>query len=188
MASALALQCSTSLSYEDPYTGGRSIYWVHQPVKEWNTYRMKWCELREYKWNEYVTIAVNRNLSNCEKARKKGFLGFNGIRARNPFFRAFSQLLKLRFTAMVTYSFHLYSRSSHHFKKVNINFNLWKKFPLDNRQPSKALKSVTVSGQNQQNVTVKATPPLRPSLYRKELKDWMKAQLTKVNSFLHLSG
>ena len=25
-------------------------------------------------------------------------------------------------------------------KKVNINFNSWKKFPLDNRQPSKALK------------------------------------------------
>ena len=33
VASALALQCSTSLSYEDPYTGGRPIYWVHQPVK-----------------------------------------------------------------------------------------------------------------------------------------------------------
>ena len=32
--------------------------------------------------NEYVTIAVNRNLSNCEKARKKGFRGFNGIRTR----------------------------------------------------------------------------------------------------------
>ena len=31
------------------------------------------------------------------------------------FFRAFSQLLKLRFTAMVTSPFHLYSRSSHHF-------------------------------------------------------------------------
>ena len=43
---------------------------------------MKWCELREYKWNEYVTIAVNRNLSNCEQARKKGFRGFNGIRTR----------------------------------------------------------------------------------------------------------
>ena len=43
---------------------------------------MKWNELREYKWNEYVTIAVNRNLSNCEKARKKGFRGFNGIRTR----------------------------------------------------------------------------------------------------------
>ena len=43
-------------------------------------HRMKWCELREYKWNEYVTIAVNRNLSNCEKAWKEGFRGFNGIR------------------------------------------------------------------------------------------------------------
>ena len=32
--------------------------------------------------NEYWTIAVNRNLSNCEKARKKGFRGFNGIRTR----------------------------------------------------------------------------------------------------------
>ena len=30
-------------------------------------YRMKWCELRKYKWNEYVIIAVNHNLSNCEK-------------------------------------------------------------------------------------------------------------------------
>ena len=45
-------------------------------------HRMKWCELREYKWNECVTIAVNRNLSNCEKARKRGFRGFNGIRTR----------------------------------------------------------------------------------------------------------
>ena len=27
-------------------------------------------------------MAVNRNLSNCEKARKKGFRGFNGIRTR----------------------------------------------------------------------------------------------------------
>ena len=50
------------LSYKDPYTGGRPIYWVHQPVKGIK-HRMKWCELREYKWNEYVTIAVNRNLS-----------------------------------------------------------------------------------------------------------------------------
>ena len=44
--------------------------------------RMKWCELREYKWNEYVTIAVNRNLSNCKIARKKVFRGFNGIQTR----------------------------------------------------------------------------------------------------------
>ena len=37
-----------------------------------------------YQWNEYVTIAVNRNLSNYEKARqkKKDFGGFNGIRTR----------------------------------------------------------------------------------------------------------
>ena len=37
------------------------------------------------------------------------------LKPQNPFFRAFPQLLKLRFTAMVTYSVHLYSRSSHHF-------------------------------------------------------------------------
>ena len=60
-----------------------------------------------------MTIAVNRNLSNREKARKKNF----GASTGNLFFffRAFLQLLKLRFTAMVTYSFHLYSLSSHHF-------------------------------------------------------------------------
>ena len=69
VASALALQCSTSLSYEDPYAGGRPIYWVHQTVKGMK-HRMKWCELREYKWSEYLTIAVNRNLSlNCDSLR-----------------------------------------------------------------------------------------------------------------------
>ena len=86
------------LSYEDPYTGGWPIYYVYQPVKGMK-HRMKLCKLREYKWNEYVTIAVNHRWS--------------------PeilfFFRAISQLLTLRFTAMVTYSIHLYFRSSHHF-------------------------------------------------------------------------
>ena len=119
-----------------------------------------------------MTIAVNRNLSNCEKARKKGFRGFNGIRTRGlcvsaavlyqpelwrPIHWKPANLLSsstrernetqnemmwtagiqmkwvcdhrsesrwshthfvcmwTRFTAMVTYSFHLYSRSSHHF-------------------------------------------------------------------------
>ena len=38
------------------------------------------------------------------------------------FFGLFSQLLKLQFTAMVTYSFHLYSRSSHHFIQCFIPF------------------------------------------------------------------
>ena len=42
--------------------------------------------------------------------------GSNPVEApKNLFFGLFLQLLKLRFTAMVTYSFHLYSRSSHHF-------------------------------------------------------------------------
>ena len=31
---------------------------------------MKLCELQEYKRNEYVTIAVNRNLSNCDIATR----------------------------------------------------------------------------------------------------------------------
>ena len=47
-------------------------------------HRTKWCELREHKWNEFVTIAANRNLSNCEITRKKVFRGFNGIRTRGP--------------------------------------------------------------------------------------------------------
>ena len=71
-----ALQCSTRLSYEDPYTEGQPIYWVHQPVKGMK-HRMIWCELREYKWNEYVTIAVNRNLCNCENSPKKGLSGLH---------------------------------------------------------------------------------------------------------------
>ena len=54
---------------------------------------MKWCELREYKWNEYVTIAVNRKLSNCEKARKKRISGLQ--RDSNPW--------PLRFSAAVLY-------------------------------------------------------------------------------------
>ena len=93
-----------------------------------------------------MTIAVNRNLSNCENSPKKFFgasinwpassvgvfihvaqlgehcsanveaTGSNPAEApKNFFFGLFSQLLKLQFTAMVTYSFHLYSRASHHF-------------------------------------------------------------------------
>ena len=39
-----------------------------------------------YKWNEYVTIAVNRNLSNCENSPKKRFSGlffFGDFRGAN---------------------------------------------------------------------------------------------------------
>ena len=51
MASALVLQYSNQLSYEDLYIGSRSICWVHlNPArKEWNT--EWWCELRKYKFN-----------------------------------------------------------------------------------------------------------------------------------------
>ena len=52
---------------------GQFIEFIN-PWKEWNT---EWndIELREYKWNEYVTIAVNRNLSNCENSPKKKIFG-----------------------------------------------------------------------------------------------------------------
>ena len=42
-------------------------------------------------------------------------MGSNPIEARKKFFGAILQLLKLQFTAMFTYSFHLYARSSHNF-------------------------------------------------------------------------
>ena len=54
------------LTYEDPYTGGRPIYWVHQPVKGIK-YRMKLCNLRENKEMSMWPSQLNRNLSNCEE-------------------------------------------------------------------------------------------------------------------------
>ena len=54
-------------------------HWTLNSAVAKNKHRMKWCELREYKWNEYVTIAVNRNLSNCEKAQKKDFRASGGF-------------------------------------------------------------------------------------------------------------
>ena len=69
-------------SYEDPNTGDRQFYWV-QPVKKMK-HRRKWCEVREYKWNEYVP-------SQRPRVRIP-------LKPRKPFqFRATSQLLKLRF-------------------------------------------------------------------------------------------
>ena len=53
-------------------------------------HRMKWCKLREYKWNEDVAIAVEsqfKQLRSCPKSPKK----------TSFFFRATPQLLKLRF-------------------------------------------------------------------------------------------
>ena len=97
----------SQLSYEDPYTGGWPIYWVHQPVKGMHMkHWMKWCELREYKWNEYVTIA----------------------------FGLFSQLLKLRFTAMVTW---LISVGNSVFLKHNITWRTWNRLHSDPNDKTK---------------------------------------------------
>ena len=52
--------------------------------------------------NEYMTIAVNRNLSNCENSPKKSFSGLQ--RDSNPWIHWDGHIL-----------IHLYSRSSHHF-------------------------------------------------------------------------
>ena len=86
----------------------------------------------------YVTIAVESQFKKLPIARKKVFRGFNGIRTRGlcvhaallyqlrrlmpqpvkprkRFFELLRNCLNCDSTAMVTYSFHLYSRSSHHF-------------------------------------------------------------------------
>ena len=55
----------SQLSYEDPYTGGWPIYWVHQPVKGMKHW-MKWCELREYK---IFFSGYFRNCLNCDSLR-----------------------------------------------------------------------------------------------------------------------
>ena len=39
--------------------------------------RMKWCELWKYKWNEYVTIALESQFKHLQSSPKKGFGGFN---------------------------------------------------------------------------------------------------------------
>ena len=52
--------------------------------------------------NEYVTIAVSRNLSNCKNSLKKSFSGLQ--RDSNPWPLRWSHI-----------HFHLHSRSSHHF-------------------------------------------------------------------------
>ena len=64
------------LSYADPYTGGRPIYWVHQPVKGMK-HRMKWCELQKYKWHEHVAIAVESQFKQSRRSLKKIFWGLS---------------------------------------------------------------------------------------------------------------
>ena len=76
-----------------------------------------------------MTITVNRNLSNCEKARKKDFgtsTGFEPVASAlalqcSTSLSGFSQLLKLRFTAMVI-SFVFPQFTSFHYGFVHIVF------------------------------------------------------------------
>ena len=69
-------------------------------------HRMKWCKLREYKWNEDVAIAVEsqfKQLRSCPKSPKKTSFFFSG-------YSAIAQIaIQLRCP------FHLYFHSSHHF-------------------------------------------------------------------------
>ena len=122
-------------------------YWVHQPVKGMKHW-MKWCELREYKcyfrnclncdslwWSHTHFICIPAVhiisfsvpfLSRVDELNKLASLQCIGLHSsagkalqrerrghgfesrwspEKLFFGLFSQLLKLRFTAMVTYSF-----------------------------------------------------------------------------------
>ena len=80
MASALALQCSTNWAMKTHILGaGQFIEFILTRDRniEW-----RWCELRKYKWNEDLTIAViTAILSNCKfKPEKKIFRASTGIR------------------------------------------------------------------------------------------------------------
>ena len=56
MASALALQCSTNWAVKTHTLGAGQFLEFIVPWKEWNLWIL--CELRTYKWNEGVIIAV----------------------------------------------------------------------------------------------------------------------------------
>ena len=60
VASAFALQCSSPLSYEDPYNGKQANL-LNSTTSERNETQSDHevnCELRKYKWNEDVIITV----------------------------------------------------------------------------------------------------------------------------------
>ena len=68
------------LSYEDPYTEGRPTYWVHQPVKGWNT--AEWNDMNCGNTNEMNMwpSQLNRNVNNCEVTRKRFFGASTGFK------------------------------------------------------------------------------------------------------------
>ena len=73
---------------------------------------------------------LNRNLSNCKVARKNIFRGFY-------FFAGYFDS-----TAMVTYSFHLYSRSSHDFTLCNTCFHYLIIHPLTDAKVRNTLYTI----------------------------------------------
>ena len=108
-----------------PYTRSWPIYWVHQPVKGMK-HQIKLCELREYKWNEYVTIAVE--------------LQFKQLR-NSPFSGLLRNCFNCDLTAMVTYLFQLYLPQ--YFVRfperllLKISILIW--WPSDEMEPSGAV-------------------------------------------------
>ena len=63
----------------------------------------------------YYLLGLHSSAGRALQRERRG----NGLDPRKTFFRAISQLLKLQFTAMVTYSFHLLFLGSY---SSNINF------------------------------------------------------------------
>ena len=111
------------LSYEDrTLEAGQFIEFIN-PLKEWNT---EWSDVNCGNTNEMNMrpSQLNRNLSDCEEARKKVFRSFSAGRAlqrdrrgygfesrwspEKLFFGLVCNCLNCDSTAMVTYSFHLY--------------------------------------------------------------------------------
>ena len=70
MASALALQCSTSLSYEDPYTGGRPIYLA--TLNDWPASSI-WVFIAQL--GEHCSVNAQAMGSNPVEAPKSLFFG-----------------------------------------------------------------------------------------------------------------
>ena len=67
-----------------------------------------------------VRIFIPQLVEYCSASEEA--MGSNPVEApKTIFFPTILQLLKLQFTGMVTYSFHLYSRSSHNFLLCNLS-------------------------------------------------------------------
>ena len=64
-----------------PSYGLRPRLWLLVLVKKLLAFFFFFLRKQFIFWNDYVTIAVNRNLSNCENSLKKSFSGFQRVSA-----------------------------------------------------------------------------------------------------------